>query len=136
MAAGPDPGQRRSGVRHVPARAGWFFRFFSSPRTGRAVADRRSHLAHRCLQRPHTRRKVRPARGVHRTGEVRARTVSDTDELSVLAEATRYLFQSLLLVRAADLSAPTPCQDWDLRRLLGHVRSSLADVADVLAVRG
>jgi uncharacterized protein (TIGR03086 family) len=62
--------------------------------------------------------------------------VSDTDELSVLAEATRYLFQSLQLVRAADLSAPTPCQDWDLRRLLRHVRNSLADVADVLAVRG
>jgi uncharacterized protein (TIGR03086 family) len=61
--------------------------------------------------------------------------VSDTDELSVLAEATRYLFRSLLLVREADLSAPTPCPDWDLRRLLCHVRCSLADVADVLAER-
>jgi len=61
--------------------------------------------------------------------------VSDTDELSVLSAATRYLFQSLLLVREADLSAPTPCQDWDLRRLLRHVRTSLADVTDVLAVR-
>jgi uncharacterized protein (TIGR03086 family) len=61
--------------------------------------------------------------------------LSDTDELPVLAEATRYLFQSLLLVREADLSAPTPCPDWDLRRLLCHVRSSLADVADVLAAR-
>jgi len=61
--------------------------------------------------------------------------VSDTDELPVLAEATRYLFGSLLLVREADLSAPTPCPDWDLRRLLCHVRSSLADVADVLTER-
>jgi uncharacterized protein (TIGR03086 family) len=61
--------------------------------------------------------------------------VPDTDELSVLGEATRYLFQSLLLVRDADLAAPTPCQGWDLHRLLGHVRTSLADVADVLAVR-
>ncbi|OBI94271.1 TIGR03086 family metal-binding protein [Mycobacterium sp. 1245805.9] len=58
--------------------------------------------------------------------------MSDTDELPVLAEATRYLFGNLLLVREADLSAPTPCPDWDLRRLLWHVRSSLADVADVL----
>jgi uncharacterized protein (TIGR03086 family) len=58
--------------------------------------------------------------------------VSDTDELPVLAEATRYLFQNLLLVREADLSAPTPCPDWDLRRLLCHVRTSLADAADVL----
>jgi uncharacterized protein (TIGR03086 family) len=61
--------------------------------------------------------------------------VAGPDELSVLAEATRYLFQSLLLVREADLSAPTPCEDWDLRRLLRHVRTSLADVADVLAAR-
>lgn len=61
--------------------------------------------------------------------------MSDTDELPVLAEATRYLFGNLLLVREADLSAPTPCTDWDLRRLLWHVRSSLADVADVLTVR-
>jgi len=61
--------------------------------------------------------------------------VSDTDELPVLAEATRYLFRTLLLVREADLSAPTPCPGWDLRRLLSHVRTSLADVADVLGVR-
>ncbi|WP_197508809.1 TIGR03086 family metal-binding protein [Mycobacterium sp. 1081908.1] len=62
--------------------------------------------------------------------------MSDTDELPVLSEATRYLFGNLLLVREADLSAPTPCADWDLRRLLCHVRASLADVADVLAARG
>ena len=61
--------------------------------------------------------------------------MAGTDEWSVLAGATRYLFQSLLLVREADLSAPTPCENWDLRRLLRHVRTSLADVADVLAAR-
>jgi uncharacterized protein (TIGR03086 family) len=61
--------------------------------------------------------------------------VSDTDELSVLAEATRYLFRSILLVRDADLSAPTPCQDWDLRGLLRHIHASLEEVSDVLAVR-
>jgi uncharacterized protein (TIGR03086 family) len=61
--------------------------------------------------------------------------LSYTADLSLLAEATRYLFGSILLVREADLSAPTPCQDWDLRRLLRHLRGSLADVTDVLVVR-
>jgi uncharacterized protein (TIGR03086 family) len=61
--------------------------------------------------------------------------LSDTEELSLLAEAARYLFGSIILVGEADLSAPTPCQGWDLGRLLRHVRSSLADVTDVLAVR-
>ncbi len=61
--------------------------------------------------------------------------MSDTDEQSMLAEAARYLFQNLLLVREADLSAPTPCQEWDLRRLLRHVCTSLAEVAGVLAAR-
>lgn len=61
--------------------------------------------------------------------------MSDTDERAVLTEAARYLFQNLLLVREADLAAPTPCREWDLRRLLRHVRASLAEVADVLAAR-
>ena len=61
--------------------------------------------------------------------------MSDTDELSLLAEATRYLFGSILLVREADLSAPTPCQGWDLHRLLRHLGSFLADVTDLLVVR-
>ena len=61
--------------------------------------------------------------------------MSDADELSLLGEATRYLFGSVLLVREADLSAPTPCQGWDLRRLLRHLRCSLADVTDVLVAR-
>jgi uncharacterized protein (TIGR03086 family) len=60
--------------------------------------------------------------------------VSAADELSLLAEASRYLLQSLLLVRDANLSAPTPCQDWDLRRLLDHVRTSVEEVTGVLAV--
>jgi uncharacterized protein (TIGR03086 family) len=60
--------------------------------------------------------------------------VPDPDGVSVLTAATRYLFENLLLVRGADLSAPTPCRGWDLRRLLRHLAASLADVADVLAV--
>ena len=61
--------------------------------------------------------------------------MSYPDELSLLAEASRYLFRSMLLVRDADLSAPTPCQGWDLRQLLRHLRGSLAEVTDVLVVR-
>lgn len=61
--------------------------------------------------------------------------MSDTDERTVLTEAARYLFQNLLLVREADLAAPTPCRGWDLRRLLHHVCASLAEVAGVLAAR-
>jgi uncharacterized protein (TIGR03086 family) len=62
--------------------------------------------------------------------------LSDADELPMLAEAARYLFGSVLLVREADLSAPTPCRGWDLRRLLRHLRGSLADVTDVLVAPG
>lgn len=50
----------------------------------------------------------------------------------LLSGATRYLMQSLLLAGGADLSAPTPCCEWDLRRLLWHVRASLADITGVL----
>lgn len=60
--------------------------------------------------------------------------MSDIDELSVLAEATRYLFRSILLVRDVDLSAPTPCQGWELGGLLRHTHASLAEVSDVLTV--
>jgi uncharacterized protein (TIGR03086 family) len=58
-----------------------------------------------------------------------------TDELSVLGAAARYLFQSILLIRDADLSAPTPCQGWDLRHLLRHIHASLKQFTDMLAVR-
>ena len=53
-------------------------------------------------------------------------------ERTVLGGAARYLARSVRLARDADLSAPTPCPDWDLGRLLGHVRSSLADLTEVL----
>lgn len=58
-----------------------------------------------------------------------------TDEGTVLADATRYLLRSILLVRDADLSSPTPCEEWDLRGLLRHVYTSLEQVIDVLVVR-
>jgi uncharacterized protein (TIGR03086 family) len=61
--------------------------------------------------------------------------VPATDELTVLGDASRYLLGSVLLVRDANLSAPTPCPEWDLRGLLRHLTASLSDVADVLAGR-
>jgi uncharacterized protein (TIGR03086 family) len=50
----------------------------------------------------------------------------------MLGGAARYLARSVRLVRDADLSAPTPCPDWNLGDLLGHVRSSLDDLTEVL----
>jgi uncharacterized protein (TIGR03086 family) len=61
--------------------------------------------------------------------------VSQTDELSVLAEAARYLFQSILLTRDTDLSTATPCPDWNLRRLLRHIHTSLVQFTEMLAVQ-
>jgi len=61
--------------------------------------------------------------------------MSETDELSVLADATRYLFQSILSIGDADLSLATPCQDWDLLHLLRHIHTSLQQFTEILAVR-
>jgi uncharacterized protein (TIGR03086 family) len=60
----------------------------------------------------------------------------EANELSVLASAARYLFQSILLARDTDLSAATPCPGWDLRCLLLHVQASLEQITDMMAVRG
>jgi uncharacterized protein (TIGR03086 family) len=57
------------------------------------------------------------------------------DELSVLAGATQYLFQSILLVHDSDLSAATPCKGWDLRHLLCHIHASLEQFTDMLTVQ-
>jgi hypothetical protein len=73
------------------------------------------------LSQPRPRREVGP--------------VPETDELSVLADTSRYLFQSIRLIRGADLSAATPCPDWHLRQLLRHIHPSLEEFTDILAVR-
>ncbi|QYN25637.1 TIGR03086 family metal-binding protein [Amycolatopsis sp. DSM 110486] len=54
------------------------------------------------------------------------------EERSVLGSAARYLLRSVLLARDADLSARTPCPDWNLGDLLRHVRASLEDLTGVL----
>jgi uncharacterized protein (TIGR03086 family) len=58
----------------------------------------------------------------------------ETAESSVLADATRYLLESILLTRDTDLSAATPCPGWDLRCLLRHINTSLEQFTDMLGV--
>jgi uncharacterized protein (TIGR03086 family) len=49
--------------------------------------------------------------------------------IALLRRSSDYLLESLSGVTASDLDRPTPCPDWDLRRLILHV----ADSADGLA---
>ena len=58
----------------------------------------------------------------------------ETDERSVLAAGARYLLHSSLLIRDADLSVGTPCEDWDLGHLLRHIDTSLEQFTGMLAV--
>jgi uncharacterized protein (TIGR03086 family) len=45
--------------------------------------------------------------------------------LGLLERAVGYARSSLHLVTPADLTSPTPCSEWDLRALLGHMSDSL-----------
>ncbi len=46
--------------------------------------------------------------------------------VELLERAIGYTRGALALVTPEDLSRPTPCTGWDLRRLLGHMNDSLA----------
>jgi uncharacterized protein (TIGR03086 family) len=52
------------------------------------------------------------------------------DEL--LAGALRYALRTVPLVTADQLTAPTPCRDWDLRQLLLHACDSVAALTEGL----
>jgi uncharacterized protein (TIGR03086 family) len=52
------------------------------------------------------------------------------DEL--LAGALRYALRTVPLVTAEQLTAPTPCRDWDLRQLLLHACDSVAALTEGL----
>ena len=45
--------------------------------------------------------------------------------VALLERAISYTLGSLHLVTSAAMSRPTPCRDWDLRALLGHMDDSL-----------
>ena len=76
-----------------------------------------------------------PERHLSAAAGTSGHTLPDPDELSLLAEATRYLLGACSGFASPISRHRTPCPDWDLRGLLRHVPASLGDVTDVLAVR-
>ena len=46
----------------------------------------------------------------------------------LLAGALRYALSVCALVKPAELAAPTPCAEWDIRALLWHLADSVADL--------
>jgi hypothetical protein len=48
---------------------------------------------------------------------------------TALVGAVDYAMQCLDTVRAADLNRPTPCSEWNLAALLGHLRESLTTLS-------
>src|SRR5690349_23840289 len=53
--------------------------------------------------------------------------------VGLLGRAVGYALGSVDAVGARDLSAPTPCAEWDLRALLEHVNDSLDALREALA---
>jgi len=47
---------------------------------------------------------------------------------ALLAGAIRYALGVCALVAPGEMSLPTPCSDWDLSMLLGHLSDSMADL--------
>ncbi len=47
---------------------------------------------------------------------------------ALLAGALRYALTACALVKPAELAAPTPCVEWDVRALLWHLAGSVADL--------
>jgi uncharacterized protein (TIGR03086 family) len=52
--------------------------------------------------------------------------------IELLAGAISYLLSVCAPIAAAELTLPTPCPDWDLARLLGHLYESMADLETAL----
>ena len=46
----------------------------------------------------------------------------------LLAGAISYALRMCALIGPGELALPTPCADWDLARLLGHLSDSMADL--------
>ena len=57
-------------------------------------------------------------------------TLSGAVEL--LAGAIRYMLGVCAPIGAAELTLPTPCRDWNLAMLLGHLCQSMADLETAL----
>ena len=52
--------------------------------------------------------------------------------VELLAGAIRYMLGVCAPIGAADLTLPTPCPDWNLAMLLGHLCQSMADLETAL----
>ena len=52
--------------------------------------------------------------------------------IELLAGAISYLLGVCAPIRAAEMALPTPCADWDLARLLGHLCESMTDLETTL----
>jgi uncharacterized protein (TIGR03086 family) len=50
----------------------------------------------------------------------------------LLAGAISYMLRACAPIGAAEMTLPTPCPDWDLGRLLGHLCESMADLEAAL----
>jgi uncharacterized protein (TIGR03086 family) len=54
----------------------------------------------------------------------------------LLAGAISYALRACALVGPGDMALPTPCAEWDLGMLLGHLSDSMADLEMVLRTGG
>jgi uncharacterized protein (TIGR03086 family) len=57
-------------------------------------------------------------------------TTSPPRSVAVLDSAVTWTHDCLQLARSSPLSLPTPCSDWDLGQLLGHMQDSLDAFAE------
>ena len=126
--AAADPGQRAARVRRVPARAG---RRLPGARDTGPHRQRRPGVEDRLVQRRPATAPVRlSGRPDRRLGRLRRAAAVTGDDL--LAGALRYALRTVPQVTAEQLTAPTPCRDWDLRQLLLHACDSVAALTEGL----
>jgi uncharacterized protein (TIGR03086 family) len=59
-------------------------------------------------------------------------TAASIGGIALLERAINYTLGSLQIVTPETLSHPTPCRDWDLRALLGHLNDSLLALSEAV----
>ena len=61
-------------------------------------------------------------------------TASPPASVAVLDSAVTWTHSCLQLARTSDLTAPTPCRDWDLGQLLAHMEDALEALGEAAAL--
>jgi uncharacterized protein (TIGR03086 family) len=56
-----------------------------------------------------------------------------TGATGLLAGAISYALAACALIRPGEMTLPTPCPDWDLAALLGHLGDSMADLETAIS---